>query len=461
VHLLECVGRGIRVGIAFAPKRIDELVPRVIGRQLQEKFPFIIGDQVVYFLMQPPNWTPQTDGNGNAILNGNGSVNPILDAAHLISGVPGAGAEGSALSYSGGGYAELIASGTKLNYEEEYVGGIEKQYAGFVFSARYTDRRLLRLIEDQSGASPEGNQSGNVPQNFLIGNPSSTSDYFTNEVETPYTFNASLPNDGAPADCVVNYNVARGNKPFINSASQVAGPGGACGNGNPLAGAPIPDGKADGEPNGRRHYQAVELEANKNFSHNFLLRVNYRWGKLFGNYEGLYRNDNGQSDPSISSLFDFTQGVLGMLGNQYTPGFLNTDRRQVGNIYGSYVVPGGFAKRLTAGLGLHAQSGQPISNFGAHPVYTNAGEIPLGGRGSEGRNASNFGVDVHVDYPVPVGEKFKLKLAFDTFNITNSRSLLAVDQDSALQYTVPNADFLKPVQFQRAIYGRGSVRFEF
>jgi hypothetical protein len=407
------------------------------------------------------NFTPENDGNGNAIINANGTVNPIPDAAHLISGDPAAGAEGSALSFSGGGYAELIAPRTKLNFEEEYVAGIEKQYAGFVFSARYSDRRLLRIIEDQSGASPEGNQSGNVAQNFLIGNPSANSDYFTNEVETPYTYNAALPNFGAPATCVVNYNSGIAGGPFINSAGQVAGPGGACGDGNPLAGAPIPDGKPDGEPNARRHYQSFELEANKNFSHNFLLRVNYRYAKLFGNYEGAYRNDNGQSDPSISSLFDFTQGALGMLGSQYVPGYLNTDRRHVGNIYGSYVVPAGFAKRLTAGIGLRSSSGQPISDFGAHPVYHNAGEIPLGGRGSVGRNASNYQLDVHTDYPIKVGEKFNLKLAFDAFNITDSRSLLSVDQDSALSYKTPNVDFLKPLGFQRAIYGRGSIRFEF
>ena len=412
------------------------------------------------------NWSPQSDGNGNAVINANGTVNPILDSAHLISGDPAAGVEGTALAFSGSSYPELIQPKTKLNYEEEYIGGVEKQVGGFVLSARYEDRRLLRIIEDQSGASPEGNLSGFVPQDFLIGNPSSTSDYFVNEVETPYTYNTALPNNGAPAVCPQNYNQApvKGQGiggPFINSAGTVAGPGGACGNNPANVGAPVPDGVPDGEPNARRHYQAVEIEANKNFSHNFLLRVNYRWAKLFGNYEGLYRNDNGQSDPSISSLFDFTQGALGMLGDQYALGYLNTDRRQVGNVFGSYVVPAGFGKNLTAGLGFRATSGQPITNFGAHPVYQNPGEIPLGGRGAVGRNASNYQADLHADYPVPLGEKYKIKVAFDAFNITDSRSLLAVDQDSALAYKVPNVDFLKPLGFQRAIYGRGSVRLEF
>ncbi len=407
------------------------------------------------------NFAPLSDGNGNAVLNANGTVTPVLDAAHLISGDPAAGAEGSAISVTGSAYTEQIAPKTKLNFEEEFVGGVEKQFGGFVASARYTDRRLLRIIEDQSGASPEGSISGFVPQNFEIGNPSSSADYFTNEVEVPYQFDASLPNDGAPANCPQNYNVANGNKPFLNSAGQPAGLGGVCGFNSSLAGAPVPDGKPDGAANARRHYQAVELEINKNFSHNFLLRVNYRWAKLYGNYEGLYRNDNGQSDPGISSLFDFTQGVLGLLGNQFASGFLNTDRRQVGNLYGSYVVPGGFLKKLTAGGGLRGTSGQPLSNLGAHPVYKSAGEVPLTGRGTLGRNASNYQLDLHTDYPVSLGEKYSIKLTFDAFNVTNSRSLTSVDQDSALSYGDPNVDFLKPTAFQRPFYGRASVRFEF
>jgi Carboxypeptidase regulatory-like domain len=408
------------------------------------------------------NWMPAADANGNAVISPDGTVVPVLDAAHLLSGNPAAGPTVSSnISVSGGGYAELIAPHTKLNFEEEYVGGIERQYKGFALSARYMDRRLLRAIDDMSGASPEGNLSGNVPQNFIIGNPSAHADYFVNEVEVPYQFVAGAPNDGAPASCVTNYNAGIGDTPFINSAAQVAGSGGACGQNVDTAGIPTPDGKPDGAPNVTRHYQSFELEANKNFSHGFMLRVNYRYAKLFGNYEGLYRNDNGQSDPGLTSLFDFTLGVLGMLGDQYKPGYLNTDRRQTGNLYGSYVIPRSYAKNLDVGVGFHGSSGTPITNLGAHPVYDNSGEIPLGGRGAFGTTASNYQLDLHLDYPLPLGEKYRIKFSFDTFNVTNSRSLTAVDQDSALSYGNTNVDFLKPVSFQRAFYGRGSVRFEF
>ncbi len=394
------------------------------------------------------NWKPQADSSNHVVLNSNGTANPILDAAHLISGDPAAGLVGTNIALSGGASPVFVEPHTKLNFEEEYVGGIERQVGGFVLSARYMDRRLLRIIEDTSGASPEGANAGIIPQNFVIGNLSSKTDYFINEQETAYT-QAS----GPPADCPADYGLS------TDSVGNIVG--GACGLNPDVAGTPTPDGKPDGFSNPFRHYQSLELEANKSFSHNFMLRANYRFAKLWGNYEGLYRNDNNQSDPSISSLYDFTNGVLGLLGDQFVRGYLNTDRRQTGNLYGSYVIPSGFMKRFTGGIGLRGSAGTPISMLGAHPVYDNAGEIPLGGRGTIGKTASNYQLDLHADYPLQLGEKYKIKFTFDTFNVTNSRSLTAVDQDIALSYGTPDLDYLKPVSFQRAFYGRGSVRFEF
>ena len=396
------------------------------------------------------NWKPQADGNNNVILNANGTAQPILDAAHLISGDPAAGDLGGALALSGGASPVFVEHNTKLNFEEEYVGGIERQVGGFVVSARYMDRRLLRVIEDNSGTSPEGAISKNVAiaQNFVVGNVNAKTDYFINEQEVAYPVGGS-----APAGCPDDYG---------QQTDSIGNPvGGACGLNPDTAGVPIPDGKPDGFPNPRRHYQAIDLEANKSFSHNFMIRANYRWAKLYGNYEGLYRNDNNQIDPSINSLFDFTNGVLGLLGDQFKRGYLNTDRRQTGNLYGSYVIPAGFAKRFTAGIGLRGSAGTPISKLGAHPAYDDAGEIPIGGRGTVGTTSSNYQLDLHADYPLQLGERYKVKFTFDTFNVTNSRSLTGVNQDIALSYGTPDVDYLKPVSFQRAFYGRGSIRFEF
>lgn len=414
------------------------------------------------------SWAPESDGHGNVIVGPNGTVVPVLDAAHLISGDPAAGQAGAAV-FTQGSVPELVAPKTKLNYEEEYVFGLERQVKGFVVSARYSDRRLLRIIEDMSGASPEGYFAG-VPQLFRIGNPSSKSDYFVNADEVPYTYIPD-PNKtgyhGQPANCPLDsgQQVSSSGAPIPQAVCVLNPPNSTytAGAGTYLGGT---DGTPDGAPNARRHYQALEFEANRNFSNHFLVRVNYRWAKLFGNYEGLARNDNDQFDPGISSLYDFTQGILGELGDQYVPGWLNTDRRHSGNFYGSYVIPSGLLRNLTTGIGFRGSSGIPITPLGAHPVYQNAGEIPLSPRGSLGREPTSFQLDTHSDYPISMGEKYKLKLAFDMFNVTNSRFLTAKDQDTALSFTalvgpVNNVDFLKPLSFQRAFNARASIRFEF
>ena len=66
------------------------------------------------------------------------------------------------------------------------------------------------------------------------------------------------------------------------------------------AGDPVPDGISDGFVDVSRVYKAVEFEVNKAMSKGWQMRANYRIAKLVGNYEGSFRNDNGQSDPNIS-----------------------------------------------------------------------------------------------------------------------------------------------------------------
>jgi hypothetical protein len=389
-------------------------------------------------------WAAPSDGT-NLVTNADGTVTPIYDAAHLLSGT-----NGFSNITASSAIPELIHGGTRLNFEEEYLLGFEREVAsGMVLDVRYSDRRLERIVEDMQGVSPEGSNFGLANQVYVIGNPGPSADYFTNEIEEKYD-----PAGPPPANCVADYGVQK------NSLSQVVGA--ACGQNPDVAGLPIPDGKPDGYATPVRRYQSLEVELNKNFSRGFLIRANYRFAKLWGNYEGLFRNDNGQSDPGISSLFDFTQGVIGLLGDQFTPGYLNTDRRNVGNLYGSYSISNGMFRKLTGGIGLRGQTGTPISSLASHPVYQNVGEIPIGGRGTAGTTPTSLQLDTHLDYPFSFGDKGSLKLAFDGFNVTNSQFTRVVNQniDTGFQQAA-DPTFRSPTSFQRAFYGRFSVRYEF
>lgn len=304
-----------------------------------------------------------------------------------------------------------------------------------------------------------------VVQQFEIGNPNSKSDYFTNTQEAIYPANAPDPGNCATlgSGTSANYLYAPITNPFNGVTNNVCVL-------NANAGFPIPDGKSDGFATPVRMYKAVEVEITKSFSHGWQTRTNYRWSTLAGNYEGAFRNDNGQSDPGISSLFDFTTGSLGLLGNQFAIGFLNTDRRHIFNNFVSYTFQTGFMKNLTLGTGVRIESGVPLNDLRAHPVYQNAGEVPFGGRGSLGRTPTAGYGDVHLDYSHKVGERSTLHFGADLFNVANQKTQLRVDQFQDASLNVPNADFKAPVgngnvgippAFQRPFNARLFAKWEF
>jgi hypothetical protein len=415
-------------------------------------------------------WAPEftidaVTGERVAVINANGTVNPIVDSAHLLNGAVGGTGAGFSVNFQS---TTGIASGTKIPYLDEFVVGVERELpGGFVVSARYLDRRYKRIVEDGGGGSPEGVSAG-LPVEYLIANLGPTTDLFTNEVPTSYT-------PGTPPPCTSGIFL----DPVVDSLNTVLGA--VCFNqvtidpvrGPLFGGEAVPDGIPDGFPNPIRNYWAVEFEVNKSFSKNWMMRANWRIAKLYGNFEGAYRNDNGQTDPSISSLFDFVGGTFNLLGAQFTPGVLNTDRRHVVNGYASYVFDKTLMKGLTLGMGVRVEQGIPITDFKAHPAYLNSGEIPQGGRGVLGRTPTTGTVDLHADYPISISERMKIRLGMDLFNIANARRQLRIDQNEDASFGTPNVDFLKPVGrgtvitglstpgFQRPFYARYSVRFEF
>lgn len=403
-----------------------------------------------------PAFTTNASGQRIATVNSFGTVNPVLDSAHLLSFASG-GTTGGGLSVSLQS-TEGFNPGTKMEYIDEFVGGFEREFrGGVVVGARFIYRRFGRIVEDTGGISPEAANAG-VVQNFVIANVTKSLDAFTNPIS--HTF----PSGGTPDPrCDPNLVLDPVTDTFGNNLGAVCFE--TKGVNGQAAGAPIPDGVPDGFPNASRVYKALEIEVNKAFSKNWQLRANYRLAKLFGNFEGAFRNDNGQTDPSISSLFDFTEGQFNLLGDQFKPGVLNTDRRHIANIYTSYVLGGTRFQGMTLGLGVRVESGIPINDLKAHPVYLNAGEVPVGGRGALGRTSPDGSMDVHVDYPFKVSEKKRLRFGADLFNIFDFRKQLRVDQNEDLQFSVLNTDFRKPVGritgFERPFYARTFVRFEF
>jgi len=444
-------------------------------------------------------FSPQADATNHVILNANNTVTPILDSAHVLDGV---GVVPINTAISAQAAAEPFSPTSRMEYNDEFVVGAEHEFRGGIFaSVRYIDRRLKRVVEDFSGIPIEAAFAG-LPQNYVIGNPTASNDDVVNANEIAFSQGTAfaVPVDAmgkalpftptnypnAPAGCfdsngsgaprVFNLKDTFGNIlgsacfPSVNDPTTwTTGPpppGKSSGPRIPGAlfgGEVQPDGKPDGFKNPNREYQGVEFEVNKAFSHNWALLANWRVSRLQGNYEGAFRNDNNQADPGITSLFDFTPGLLNTIGFQQAIGILNTDRKHVVNVYTTYVLDHTMLKGLVLGGGVRVQSGVPLTTIAAQQAYVNSGEVPIFGRGDLGRAPVTGTIDAHVEYPWKLNDRFTLKLGFDAFNITDTRRQTLINQQVDLQFAVPNTDFGKPYLrfFVPPFSSRGIVKLEF
>lgn len=307
-----------------------------------------------------------------------------------------------------GAQPTFIVPDTKSMYQDELVLGFEHELNPTLsVGARYIWRIVPRILEDLGTQTVEQYNTDSTQFVYVVANPSFASDILNNA-----TGAMILDANGA----VIGVN-----------------PDG------------IPDGFADVE----RSYNALELTLEKRFSEGMQFMANYRLSKLWGNYEGLFRNDNGQNDPNITSLFDFRLSPALMY--QFVPGYLNTDRRHVFNLNGSYTFPSKF----TLGLGVRLTSGAPITPLDPHPGYGNDGEIPVRPRGADGRTSWINNVDMHADYPITFGDNFRLRFAVDFFNVLNRKVAATVDEN--YNYV----DYMTALSFQAPFNARFSMRFEF
>ena len=425
-------------------------------------------------------WAPESDSNNMVTLNQFGTVNFVPDAAHLLNNATGGVGVPASIEIQSGG--EPFTPGIRMEYNDEFVVGAEHEFkGGFFASARYVDRRMKRVVEDEVGQSVEQLTAlayNGGSYSYVIGNPSAQQSIFVSPNEITWMpADPSNPNADAPAGCFdANNNITPYTSgPMYNTFGVLQGA--AC---FPAVNGVLntdPGALFGGEyfphgcpychpglyPNAQRNYQAVEFEVNKAFSNNWELRSNFRVGRLVGNYEGAFRNDNNQSDPGISSLFDLTSGELGLLGYQLGIGPLNTDRKYVLNVFPSYTIASGFAKNMVLGAAVSVESGVPLTTLAAQQIYGNAGEVPLYGRGDLGFSPVTGTVGAHLEYPIKFGEGKELKFSFDAFNIADTKRFITSTQHVDLSFGVLNQDFNNhvPLTFVAPFSARTAVAFTF
>lgn len=325
--------------------------------------------------------------------------------------------------------ADLIDPDTKLSYQDEFVAGFEYEaFPNINLGVRYIHRNVGRVLED---ISPY---------------PAVACDY------------------GVDAACSVDYVLLN---PGKNTAVELA-PG--------LTGVTFEDPK--------HVYDAVELTAERRFSNNWSLMASYRWSRLFGTFEGFYREDNGQSDPGITSLYDFPTNdptftaiggaQFGYLGDirylgEAGQGPLPLDRPHQVKVAGNYA----FGNGLAIGTNLLLSSGKPLTALASLPLYTNDSEIPMTPRGDGFETVDGFRtrtpfesqLDLQASYALTIGGR-KVTLIADAFNVFNTRRVTDYNAAIEQEYGVLNPDYGTPTsqnvagqQFQAPFSLRLGARF--
>jgi hypothetical protein len=404
-------------------------------------------------------------------------------------GIPGAPDWTSARnlgSFRGG--QTRVEDGTKLPYVDEFVLGWQQEVGRDTsVELRGIYREQGRALEDVQFNSVEATENYYAYAYFGredAGNIDTVP--FPND---PATF---LPDPNDPSDVLPG-------SPFGEYV--LANPG---------------ENTSAGFPKAVRKYYALEAILNKRFGDHWLFYGNMRFARLQGNYEGLFRNDNGQSDPNITSLFDFPNSPL--LAGQFDAGPLNTDRPFSMKLYGSYQWDNG----INLGAALNVAAGTPRTPLLAHPngFYQNAGEVPGAspiyywystfqpgsngsapcaaaalclttgtaddffrdagadtapgswafphlydyakvGRGANGRTNTEYQIDLSLGWSHQFNRWATLSFGATVFNVLNSRETTTFNDNIELQAGVTDPDYLKQSGFQNPRNLRAYAKWSF
>lgn len=331
------------------------------------------------------------------------------------------------------GSAAIIDPEASSTYKDEIVGGVEFEVANNLsLGVRYIHRNMPQILEDIGQLPVFGyfyDPCGDAVVDYFITNP-----------------NASTPTVGCPG----------------------------------LSGGAFEDPV--------HKYDSFEFTINKTFSNNWGMIASYRYAKLKGNFEGFFRSDNGQSDPAISSLFDFPtndpsytqlggpidgfRGDIRYQGTTLGEGILPNDRPHQVKLYGNYTMGA-----LNLGLGFNWGTGRSLTALASNPAYNNSGEIPETLRGGGIQTVDGFlerapadtALDLHADYTVKMNDRQRLVFLADIFNLFNRQEPTDYDNYTEVSFGAANPNFGLPQNgggasapsFQAPLAVRFGVRFEF
>ncbi len=173
-----------------------------------------------------------------------------------------------------------------------------------------------------------------------------------------------------------------------------------------------------------RTYDAGTVFLQRSFAEQWLFQASYTLSSLRGNYEGLFRSENGQLAPNHTSDFDLPS----LLVNREGP--LPADRTHQIQAFAARAFVLGPDLSLQLGLTYFGGSGAPYNLLGADELYGRR-EIFILPRGSAGRLPWFHRIDTRLGVTYKLTRTLTASAGVDVFNLFNFQAATAYDE----QYT--------------------------
>jgi hypothetical protein len=185
-------------------------------------------------------------------------------------------------------------------------------------------------------------------------------------------------------------------------------------------------------PAPERSYDAVTLKASKAFSQNWLAQVSYTISSLRGNYNGVFRPEDGQFDPGITADYDLPS----LMANR--TGYLSAHTPHIFKAFGAYNFKLSPKMNLTASGTFNAAAGAYQNALGAHPDY-GVSQAFIVQRGAAGRLPWTTRLDLGGRFEYTITPPYAIKVSLDIFNVLNSQDVVNYDEDYTYDAVQPIA----------------------
>ncbi len=214
----------------------------------------------------------------------------------------------------------------------------------------------------------------------------------------------------------------------------------------------------------KRTYKALDLFLERPFDGKWEARIDYTFGKSFGNMEGPANSDTGQGSNAHGNGVATSQNWDGPSFMYYSMGYLPNDRRHQLKIRGSYA----FNDEWTVSGNVRIQSGMPITCWGflndqgGDPAENETDPVGYGGPyyhtcfGKASRPGETFTpgtkrVDLGVTYK-PAFLDHKLELALNVMNVFNERKATTIDGTTEEDFATVSNTYKMPLTFATPRY---------